>query len=197
MGPCDWFKVSFGIPLNPRLGCFFEAMLAHLVQPPMAVTPPPPGGGGPGVHPPNICVRVRWVHHPNGPQFKMVVFFFSFLNRPLAQMGSNVSICRPSDEWHRSIYVYVRTKCTSQNSSRAHNWVVAYRGCFNTSQSPLHAIWCSPTRPHIGIGVGIGCVMAVGTLGIGQWYVNIFLRRDQCPTHVRKRGIPTHTFFFF
>ena len=24
IGPCDLFRVSFGIPLNPRLGCFFE-----------------------------------------------------------------------------------------------------------------------------------------------------------------------------
>ena len=40
------------------------------------------------------------------------------------------------------IGAYVRTKCTSQNSSRARNSVV-----WHTSQSP-HAIWCSPTRPH-------------------------------------------------
>ena len=31
--PCDLFRVSFGIPSNLRLGCFFEAILAHLVQP--------------------------------------------------------------------------------------------------------------------------------------------------------------------
>ena len=45
VGPCDLFslfRVSFGVPLNPRLGCFFRAILTHLVQPPMAVTPPPP-----------------------------------------------------------------------------------------------------------------------------------------------------------
>ena len=24
IGPCDLFRVSFGISLNPRLGCFFE-----------------------------------------------------------------------------------------------------------------------------------------------------------------------------
>ena len=33
------------------------------------------------------------------------------------------------------------------------------------------------------------------TLGMGQWDIPIFLGRDQCLTHVRKRGVRTHTNF--
>ena len=49
------------------------------------------------------------------------------------------------------------------------------------SQS-LHAVWCSPTRPHRYGSGWSGCAAAsfVCTLCMGQWYIQIFLHRDQC-----------------
>ena len=45
VGPCDLLRVSFGMLLNNRLGCFSEGdscASGTLVQPAMAVIPPPP-----------------------------------------------------------------------------------------------------------------------------------------------------------
>ena len=51
IGPCDLFRVSFGIPLNPHLGCFFDGdsrasgTTSNGSDPP----PPPPGADSDGI----------------------------------------------------------------------------------------------------------------------------------------------------
>ena len=105
------------------------------------------------------------VHRPNGPQFKMAVWVTS---------------------------EHVRTKCMSQNSSRAGHRVVAYRGCL--THKPITTRYLVfPRHIRIGIGVRRRDWLCDGgwTLGMGQWD----LSRDQCLTHVWKLGIHTHTNF--
>ena len=96
-------------------------------------------------------------------------------------------VLRPVRKSEHHVYIiYVRMKCTTQNSSRARNRFVAPQHTevvWHTSQSS-HAIWCSPTRPHMDWRRDWLCD-GDWTLGIGQWDLHIFLRRDQCLIHVR------------
>ena len=81
------------------------------------------------------------------------------------------------------IGAYIRTKCTSQNSSLARNRIVAYRGCLK--HKPITAWYMYmylvlPTRPHrdwLGDGVW--------TLGMGQWDISIFF-------YIEISAIPTY-----
>ena len=90
------------------------------------------------------------------------------------------------------IGAYVRTKCTSQNLSRTCNRVVAYRDCL--THKPI-------TAQHLVLPDASALAyrdwLCDGgwTLGMGQWDIYIFLRWDQCLTHVLTRGIRTHTNF--
>ena len=72
----------------------------------------------------------------------------------------------------------VRTKCTSQNSSRARNGVVAYKGCL--THKPITARYLVlPTRPHRDWRRD-WVYDGGGPLGIGQWdiHIQISLRND-------------------
>ena len=108
------------------------------------------------------------VHRPNGPQFKMAV--------------------RVTSELHTYAW-----------NARARIWAMHVIGLLHTevvwltSQS-LHAIWCSLTRPHRDLRRDWLCDGG-WKLGMGQWDIHIFLRRVQCLTEVRKRGIRMHKDF--
>ena len=119
----------------------------------------------PGVHPLSELENYPWVH------------------RPIAQYG------RPN-----YIGAYVRTICTSQTSNRTCDMVVAYRDCLTHKPITAHQFG-APRRVRIGIGVGIGCVMAAKRWVWANEISIYFLRREQCLTHVLTRGIRAHTNF--
>ena len=55
-------------------------------------------------------------------------------------------------------------------------WLLHTKVAWHTSHSP-HAIWCSPTRPHRDMRQDWLCDV-VWTLGMDQWDIHVFLRRD-------------------
>ena len=100
------------------------------------------------------------VHRQNGHQFKMAVRVTS------------------QDVYAQNAWARIRAMHVI---GLLHTEVV-----WHTSHS-LHAIWCSPTRPHRDWHSDWLCD-GRWTLGMGQWDIHIFLRREQCLTHLLKQG---------
>ena len=107
------------------------------------------------------------VHRPNGPQFNMTI-----------RITSEHTYARNARARIRAIHVI----------GLFHTEIV-----WHTSQSP-HTIWCSPTRPHWDWR-RIGCAMAAERWVWANELSILFLRRDQCLTHVLTWRIRTHTNF--